>query len=253
MSTEPLPHGLWPEGYALVVLDEVDSTMAEARRRAPALDRPTWIMARRQSNAKGRRGRTWLGGDGNLAATLVYKPWCTPAQAANRSFMVANALFESLALYIDRSALSLKWPNDVLLNGGKVAGILLESASSTGPLVDWLSIGIGVNLSKAPHDLRTEFAPVSLAGEGGEVVAPEEFLHVLAGHFATQELKLGTWGFPRIREDWLANAARLGEIVTARTATREITGVFETVDQAGNLILRVEGREVLIPAADVYF
>lgn len=253
MSTEGILSGLWPDGYALVILDEVDSTMAEARRRASALDKPTWIMARRQTNAKGRRGRTWLGGNGNLAATLVYRPWCTPAEAATRSFMAANALFESLALYIDRSALALKWPNDVLLNGGKVAGILLESASSGGPLVDWLSIGVGVNLAKAPHDVRTEFAPVSLTGEGGEEVSPEDFLCVLAGHFATQEGKLSAMGFPRIREDWLANAARLGEIVTARTTKGEITGVFETVDQGGNLILRVEGREVLIPAADVYF
>jgi BirA family biotin operon repressor/biotin-[acetyl-CoA-carboxylase] ligase len=252
LSTEGAK-SLWPEGYSLVVLDEVDSTMAEARRRAVALDGPTWIMARRQTNAKGRRGRTWLGGHGNLAATLVYKPWCTPAEAARRSFMVATALFESLALYIDRECLALKWPNDVLLNGGKVAGILLESASSGGPLVDWLSIGIGVNLAHAPHDTRTEFPPVSLKGEGGDEVEPEEFLAVLAGHFATQEGKLAAMGFPRIREDWLANAARLGEIVTARTGTREITGVFETVDQAGNLILRVEGREVMIPAAEVYF
>lgn len=244
---------LWPEGYALVVLDEVDSTMAEARRRAPDIDRPTWIMARKQTNAKGRRGRTWLGGDGNLAATLIYRPWCSPAEAAARSFMAATALFESLALYIDREALALKWPNDVLLNGGKVAGILLESASSRGPLVDWLAVGVGVNLARAPHDPRTEFPPVSLRGEGGEEVGPEAFLAVLAGHFATQEGKLASFGFPRIREDWLEKAARLGEIVTARTATKEITGVFETVDQAGNLILRVEGREVLIPAADVYF
>ena len=254
MSSDPTTSGHWPEGYELVILDEVDSTMAEARRRADGLERPTWIMAREQTNAKGRRGRTWLGGNGNLAATLVYRPWCTPAQAAARSFMAANALFESLALYIDRDALALKWPNDVLLNNGKVAGILLESASSgASPLVDWLSIGVGVNLSRAPHDTRTEFPPVSLKGEGGEEVDPETFLSVLAGHFATQEGKLEAMGFPRIREDWLEKAARLGEIVTARTATREITGIFETVDLAGNLILRVEGKEVLIPAADVYF
>ena len=250
MSTD---RTLWPEGYDLVILDEVDSTMAEARRRAQGIARPTWIMARRQTNAKGRRGRTWLGGNGNLAATLVYRPWCGPAEAAARSFMAANALFESLALYIDRDCLALKWPNDVLLNGGKVAGILLESASSGGPLVDWLSVGVGVNLAHAPHDTRTEFPPVSLKGEGGEAVEPQEFLTVLAGHFATQEGKLAAMGFPRIREDWLEKAARLGEIVTARTSTREITGIFETVDLAGNLILRVEDKEVLIPAADVYF
>jgi BirA family biotin operon repressor/biotin-[acetyl-CoA-carboxylase] ligase len=251
LSTDAPPPS-WPEGYGLVVLDEVDSTMAEARRRVLGLDRPTWIMARRQTNARGRRGRTWLGGDGNLAATLVYRPWCSPAEAAARSFMAANALFESLALYAPRDGLALKWPNDVLLNGGKVAGILLESAGA-GHLVDWLSIGIGVNLAHAPHDLRTEFPPVCLTGEGGQAVTPETFLRVLAGHFATQEGKLAAMGFPRIREDWLSHAARLGEVITARTPRGEVTGVFDSVDQAGNLILRVQGREVLIPAADVHF
>jgi BirA family biotin operon repressor/biotin-[acetyl-CoA-carboxylase] ligase len=252
LSTEPVPPGLWPEGYDLVVLDEVDSTMAEARRRADGIERPTWIMARRQSNAKGRRGRTWLGGDGNLAATLIYRPWCTPMEAASRSFMAATALLESLGLFIERSSLSVKWPNDVLLNGGKVAGILLESAG-TGRIVDWLSVGIGVNLAKAPDNYASEFKPVCLRGEGGEEVSPEDFLRVLAGHFATQESKLDAFGFARIREDWLANAARLGEVITARTAKGEITGVFHTVDPLGNLVLMVEGREVLIPAADVYF
>ena len=252
MSTEDSWEAPWPEGYALVVLDETDSTMAEARRRAEAIDGPTWIMARRQTNAKGRRGRTWLGGDGNLAATLIYRPWCTPAEAASRSFMVAIALFESLAMFAPRTSLSLKWPNDVLLNGGKVAGILLESAGS-GRLVDWLSIGIGVNLARSPEDYASEFKPVSLAGEGGEEVTPDDFLTVLAGHFATQESKLGAFGFPRIREEWLDRAARLGEVITARTARGEVTGVFHTVDPLGNLVLLVEGREVLIPAADVYF
>jgi BirA family biotin operon repressor/biotin-[acetyl-CoA-carboxylase] ligase len=84
-------------------------------------------------------------------------------------------------------------------------------------------------------------------------VAPEDFLRVLAGNFATQESKLDAFGFPRIREDWLANAARLGEVITARTAKGEVTGVFHTVDPLGNLVLMVEGREVLIPAADIYF
>ena len=257
MSTEgasggKVPSGLWPEGYDLVVLDEVDSTMAEARRRAAAIERPTWIMAHRQSDAKGRRGRTWLGGDGNLAATLVFRPGCTPAMAASRSFMAATALLESLALFIDRDNLAVKWPNDVLLSGGKVAGILLESAT-VGRFVDWLSVGVGVNLAKAPDNYASEFKPVCLRGEGGEDVAPEDFLRVLAGHFATQEAKLEAMGFARIREDWLSNAARLGEVITARTARGEITGVFHTVDPLGNLVLMVEGREVLIPAADVYF
>jgi BirA family biotin operon repressor/biotin-[acetyl-CoA-carboxylase] ligase len=246
--------GLWPEGYHRLILDEVDSTMAEAARRAPTLDGPTWILARRQSSARGRRGRAWQQPPGNLAATLVYKPWATPAEAAKRSFLASVALFESLALYMpDRGKLALKWPNDVLLNEDKVAGILLES-SAKGRLVDWLSVGIGVNLAQAPQGISgAHFPPVSLAGEGGEAVTPEDFLTTLASNYATQEAKLETFGFPRIREDWLRHAARLGEEITARTAQDEVTGIFDTVDLDGNLILITATGPRAIPAADVFF
>ena len=166
--------------------------------------------------------------------------------------MAANALFETLAIYIDRSKLAQKWPNDVLLNGGKVAGILLESSGS-GPFVDWLSVGIGVNLRHAPAGVDGPFAPVSLSGEGGESVAADVFLAVLASNFATQEGKLEELGFARIREDWLRHAARLGEQITARTGTATYTGTFDTIDDDGNLVLITGRGPQVVPAADVYF
>lgn len=233
-----------------MILDAVDSTMAEAARRVQGLNRPTWIMARHQTAARGRRGRGWAHPAGNLAATLIYRPYATPAEASKRSFLAANALYETLAIYVDRSALALKWPNDVLLNGGKVAGILLESAGS-GPYVDWLSVGIGVNLREVPKGvLNAAFPPVSL---GGVSVTPEAFLTVLAGHYATQEAKLERFGFARIREDWLHHAARLGEVITAHTGRDEVTGVFDTIDKDGNLVLITSKGPQAIPAADVFF
>lgn len=236
-----------------MILDAVDSTMAEATRRAPGLNRPTWIMARHQTAARGRRGRGWAHPAGNLAATLIYRPYATPAEAAKRSFLAANALYETLAIYVDRSALALKWPNDVLLNGGKVAGILLESSGS-GNYVEWLSVGIGVNLQEVPKGvLNAAFPPVSLAGVDGVSVTPEAFLTVLAGHYATQEGKLARFGFGRIREDWLNNAARLGEVITARTGRDEVSGVFDTIDRDGNLVLITAKGPQAIPAADVFF
>lgn len=228
--------------------------MAEAARRVRDLDGPTWILAHHQTEARGRRGRVWKQPAGNLAATLVYKPWATPAEAAKRSFLAGVALFESLALYLpDRGKLALKWPNDVLLNGGKVAGILLES-SAKGRVADWLAVGFGVNLAHVPEGVTgAHFRPVSLTGEGGDAVTPEAFLTTLASAYATQEAKYETFGFPRIREDWLRHAARLGETITARTAQEEVTGLFDTVDQDGNLVLVTATGPRLIPAADVYF
>ena len=227
--------------------------MAEAARIATTLEAPTWIVADEQTGARGRRGRDWQTPQGNFAATLVYKPNCTPQQAGLRSFMAAVALFEALAMYVDRTKLSLKWPNDVLLNGGKVAGILLET-SGQGPYVDWLAVGIGVNLAHVPQNIRdASFPPVSVGGEGGPQVAPTDFLIRLANDYATQEAKLWEFGFEIIRRDWLRHAARLGEVITARTGREEITGTFDTVDADGNLVLITPEGPKVIPAADIYF
>ena len=176
--------------------------MDEARRRAANITRPTWIMAHTQEAARGRQGRAWAMPRGNLAGTLVLKPRCSALEAAQRSFLASNALLQALALYTPIERLKVKWPNDVLLVGGKVAGILLEAVGQGGQ-VDALSIGFGVNLAKAPDEVvEALFAPVSLA-EYGDLAKPEEFLADLASAYATQEKKLRALGFGRIRSDWL--------------------------------------------------
>lgn len=210
-------------------------------------------MAREQTAARGRRGRFWSNPPGNLAATLVMRPGGVPAWAALRSFLAANALYQTLALYAPREKLSLKWPNDVLLDERKVAGILLESAGAGGQ-VDWLVVGFGVNLRHTPTpEADAQIPPVSLREITDVEVEPEEFLTVLAGHYATEEQILERLGFDPIRQDWLEHAARLGDEITARTATKSITGIFDTVDEQGHLVLITGTGPVKIAAADVYF
>ena len=236
-----------------MVYDSIDSTMTEAARLAPSVTRPTWIMAHTQTAARGRQGRNWVTPAGNLNATLVLHPDCTPAEAAKRSFLAANALYAALAIYVPAEKLSLKWPNDVLLNNGKVAGILLET-QAVGPFVDWLSIGIGVNLAHVPTGVTdAAFAPTSLIAAGGWEVSATDFLTTLAGAYDTQERKLAEFGFERIRTDWLKNAARLGEVITARTGKTEVSGIFDGIDAEGNLVLITGKGPQAIPAADVFF
>ncbi|MCV2890204.1 biotin--[acetyl-CoA-carboxylase] ligase [Ruegeria aquimaris] len=246
----------WPQGYGKRVLDEVDSTLNEATRVAPTLSGPEWIMARRQTAARGRRGRAWTQAHGNLAATLVMRPVGEAKQAALRSFVAALALFDACVAVTGRAdGLSLKWPNDVLLNGGKLAGILLESTGHGGGVAH-LAIGIGVNLADAPGADAVETGavrPVSLLSETGARVEPELFLTELAAAFARYETQFLTYGFAPIRSAWLARAARLGEVIIARTATSESVGTFETVDADGNLVLNTAQGRVSIPAAEVYF
>ncbi|OIQ33587.1 MAG: biotin--[acetyl-CoA-carboxylase] ligase [Alphaproteobacteria bacterium MedPE-SWcel] len=246
----------WPIGYGRRVLDEVDSTLDEAARIAPTLTRPEWILARRQTKGRGRRGRAWTDPTGNFAGTLVYHPKGRPDQIALRSFIAALALYDAVETVTGRSrGLALKWPNDVLLNGGKLAGILLESAG-TKDGVAYLSIGIGVNLSETPMTEWLEPGavwPVSLLSEMGMKVEPETFLAALAIAFATYEDQFTTYGFDPIRTAWLGRAAKLGEVITARTSREEISGTFETIDSSGNLVLATAEGPVAIPAADIFF
>jgi len=247
----------WPAGTDRLILESVDSTMAEAARRAAAgAAGPLWIMARAQRAARGRRGRVWESPEGSFAATLLMRPPESPAQAGLRSFTAALALGEALAGLTGRDdLLALKWPNDVLLSGGKAAGILLESAGQ-GAVLSHLAIGFGVNLAAAPPPGALEagaLAPVSVLEATGARIAPEALLDGLAAAFDGWEGRFRAQGFAPVRRAWLARAARLGETVTARTARETLTGIFETVDETGALVLSTQAGRRAIPAADVFF
>lgn len=245
----------WPKGYGRIVLEQTDSTNAEAARLSGKLTEPTWILALHQTAARGRRGRPWAMPAGNFAATLLMRPTEAPGQVALRSFVAALALFDAFVAVTGRAGMfALKWPNDVLLQGGKVAGILLESTGRAGG-VGHLAIGIGVNLAVAPDAGAVEpgaIRPVALT-EAGAQVAPQDFLTALADAFAGWEATFTAEGFGPVREAWLARAARLGEPLVARTGAEVLSGRFETVDAQGALILQTPQGRRAIPAADVYF
>lgn len=251
-----LNDGSWPAGYGRAVLDTVDSTLDEARRCAASMPGPGWILALQQTAARGRRGRVWAMPAGNFAATLLMRPPERPGQAGLRSFVAALAVYDAVHAVTGRAeGLALKWPNDVLLNGGKLAGILLEAVGQ-GAALDHLAIGIGVNLVAAPGAREVEegaLRPVSLLSETGISVQPEEFLDALAPAYARYETQFTTYGFEPIRAAWLARAAKRGEIITARLAQTEHSGRFTDLDADGQLVLDTAQGRIAIPAGDVFF
>ena len=248
MSSAPA----WPQGYASRHFDEIDSTNEEARRMAVAgVPGPVWISAGRQTAGRGRRGRAWDSPDGNLAATLFLRPGrTTAAEAAQLSFVSALAVSDALEAVAPSCQMRVKWPNDVLAVDRKIAGILLESAG--GGSVDWLAVGIGVNLVHHPD--ATEFPAISLSGLGFRAPPPATMLAHLAGHWAKWYETWMVRGFDDIRDAWLARAAGLGRRIRARLQREEIWGVFEGIDDSGALILRESaGRVRVIAAGDVFF
>lgn len=213
-------------------------------------------MAHEQTAGRGRRARPWASPRGNFHGTLALRPAGPAAEVALRSFVAALALRDALGGVTGTpAALSLKWPNDVLLNGGKVAGILLESISA-GQGVAQLAVGIGVNLIASPDPALVEpgaVPPVNVLAETGIRVTPEDFLNHLAPAFARWEAVLVGQGFAPLRVEWLAHAARLGQVIRARTGKETREGVFETIDASGAMILRMDAGMVAISAAEVFF
>lgn len=246
----------WPAGVGRLALPVVDSTNAQAQRLAPSVTGPVWILAGEQTAGRGRRARAWASPRGNFYGTLLMQPREGAEVVALRSFAAALALREAFVAVTGLpAAFALKWPNDVLLNGGKLAGILLESVGS-GARINHLVIGIGVNLIGAPPAELVEpgaVTPVSLLGETGLRITPERFLTHLAAAFAAWEARFQAEGFAPMRAAWLDRAARLGERIRARTGTTERHGIFETIDETGALVLNIDGRREAIPAAEVFF
>ena len=240
----------------VLLLDQTDSTNADARRRADAGETgPLWIVARRQSEGRGRRGRAWDSDAGNLFATLLTTTRKSPAEAAQVTFIAALAVADLLDSWAPASVVTIKWPNDVMLAGEKAAGVLVESgAHPAGGL--WLAVGIGVNLIHAPEG--TERPATALAHHlRGDVSAPpvvEAAAARLAEAFDVWMTRWETLGFEPILDAWRARTAGLQGPAVARLRRETVEGVAEGVAADGALKLRLaDGSLRLISAGDVFF
>ncbi len=252
-----------PQGYEVAVFDTIDSTMDEARRRAMGGgSAPLWIVAASQTKGRGRRSRTWESGAGNLLCTLLLNPGVGAAEAAKLSFLAALCVGETLDHFLgDSLRIRYKWPNDVLLDGRKAAGILLESIADRDTA--WLSIGIGVNLAQHPEvSLQpspegsglASYPATSLAAAGVTPPSPHAALEVLAARFDEWLSRWRKEGFSPVKTAWLARAARMLEAIEVRLDKETLPGIFTALDESGALVLTLaDGTVRLISAGDVFF
>ena len=242
-----------PPGYALIALDEAGSTNDEAKERAAGgAPDGTVVWARVQRAGRGRRGRSWVSPPGNLYVSVILRPACEARSVAQLSFVAALAVHDLVDGLLPGRA-RCKWPNDVLVDGGKVAGVLLESALRPGGRVDWVVLGIGVNLASHPGQ-EGPIPSTSLAAVGAPTLAPEDALHSVLVALSQRRREWETQGFAAVRSAWLDRAHGLGEPVTVANGERRLTGVFDGLDEEGALVLARPGAERLsIAAGDVFF
>lgn len=241
-----------PAGYHLRSFDSIDSTNEEARRLGgDALDR-TVIWAKRQTAGRGRRGRAWMSEPGNLFVSLVMRPDVDMLAAAQLSFVAALAVADAVQPLPGRGHVTLKWPNDVLIDGAKVSGILLEG-SSAGGVTDGVVIGIGINIASHPPDTPYPATHLS-AHRGPDDDDVDSVLERLIGAFEAHYTVWLNNGFEPIRTAWLDRAHRLGEDLDIRTDKETLRGTFVDLDPSGALVLQPsDGTRHLITAGDVFF
>jgi BirA family biotin operon repressor/biotin-[acetyl-CoA-carboxylase] ligase len=230
-----------PAGHRLIHFERIDSTNAEARRLAEGgAHGPLWIWSDEQTTGRGRLGRTWVSEPGNLYVTCLFQTSASVAAVAQVSFVAAIAVHDLASSLLPKEKLSLKWPNDVLMNGAKCCGILAEIVGTNPTRI---ALGCGINLAHAPTG-----TPYPVAALGSEY-APDTILPKLALSFWNW---LEIWdegrGFPAIRKAWLERAAGVGK----EFSVDGMSGRFDGLDVDGALLLTLgDGTQKHVHAGEV--
>jgi BirA family biotin operon repressor/biotin-[acetyl-CoA-carboxylase] ligase len=233
--------------YRRVVLDETSSTNDEALARArDGASEGTLVTAVRQTAGRGRRGREWVSPAGNLHLSLILRPPGGIEAAAAIGFAAALAVSDAVAAALPPGTpVTVKWPNDVLVNGAKVAGLLIEASG------DALVLGVGINV--VAHPDNTPYPATSVQDAGGAGTADS----VLAAFCDAFKSRYDAWaarGFAALREDWLARAHGLGQRIVVQLEGARFDGVFAGIDDAGALMLDLGAAGMKkITAGDVFF
>ena len=237
-------------GHRAVHFERIDSTNSEARRLADAGERgPLWLWADEQTGGRGRLGRSWVSEPGNLYATLLFPISAGPEIAAQVSFVAALAVHDLVTGLLPDVRTLIKWPNDVLIGGAKVCGLLAEVVGANPTAI---ALGCGLNIAHAPEG--TPYPVTALARHGP--VPPVESILQLLDSTLSNRLKL--WdegrGFGALREDWMKRAAGVGGEAAALIGEREVRGRFVGLAADGALILELaDATRKHIHAGDVRF
>jgi len=243
-----------PDFFRLHAHETIGSTMEECRRLAgEGAPEGSLVWAEEQTAGRGRRGRGWASPPGNLYLSLLLRPGLPPADGAKLGFVAALAMGGALAALLPdgEERVRLKWPNDLLIDGAKTGGILLEGQPGPDGRLSWVILGIGVNVRSFPSD--TPYPATSLQAVGG----PSDPALLLAGfaqRFPECYDSFRRNGFGPIRAAWMSRAAGISQAIVVRLERETVTGRFSTLDEEGRLWLELaDGSRRGFTAGDVFF
>ncbi len=206
------------------------------------------IQALQQTKGRGRHGNNWVSPMGNMYLSVLLRPSCKADKAGQMAFVVALALSDAIGEIIEEGhTKTLKWPNDILIDGKKVSGILLESKIDAHGRVDYLIIGTGVNIFAAPE------GAIGLDAIKQERIAINTFRDLYLEKLQERYISWQDKGFAQIREAWLKQAHGLGAILKIRLPEIAYEGVFEGIDESGALMATIDGEKRTFTAGEVHF
>lgn len=232
----------WLKRYNLLIFDVVDSTNSEALRLASSMPAGDFvIITREQTGGRGQKGNSWISVEENLHMSILLTSSANPKDHPQLSFLAANALYDSIKYLAKERGVNLdiklKWPNDVLVGGRKVAGILLESISFDDK--NYVVIGFGVNVMEAPK-IDAGYKSTSLSDEGITLNHADEFMNILVNKF---DKLYRQWyahaSFMKTRKDWLRRAYNLNKIITIDDGLHRVSGIFKEIDLDGAIVLQL--------------
>ena len=227
--------------------EELTSTNDEALKLSINPPSPFYVVtAKRQSSGRGRRGRSWIGLEGNLFMSLSLP--LENKDIGALVFIVSLVLLETIKFFDEKALVQLKWPNDVLLNNRKISGILLEKGAR-----EYIIAGIGVNIASAPQVSESVLYSTSCLAEAGIKISRTEFLFAYLKHFNRRIALWKSKGFCAIRDLWLEHAKGLNEEIKVNLPDTTKEGIFRGVDENGILLLEQDGTIEKIYAGDVFF
>ena len=204
----------------------------------------TVVWAHRQESGRGRHGRAWLSQEGNVAWSVILRPQDSWPDVGQLVFVNALAVYDAVReITRETGDLRIKWPNDLLLNGRKLSGSLLEAKMSSGGRREWIVIGTGLNVVGHPEPSGTLFPPTSLHAEGFEKATRDQLLVALARHLARSIDEWCTEGFEKVRTRYLEHCYGLGEVLRISgggTHGTSVVGKFQTITEDGALMLIAE-------------
>ncbi|MEJ0010094.1 MAG: biotin--[acetyl-CoA-carboxylase] ligase [Alphaproteobacteria bacterium] len=244
--------------YHLLSYDVLDSTNEEAKRLAGGgASHGAVIWARRQTAGRGRMGRDWVSAEGNLFVSVLLSPQCELATCSQLSFVAAVAAAETLEgiVHGNEAEITCKWPNDILMGGRKLGGILLESFTmpdEKGEQRQWVVVGVGINVDSFPEHVM--YPATCLKEAGVEIISAKIVLSRFIYNFIHRYDSWAKKGFKETHAEWMKRAYRLGHETEIVAGEREMKGLFDGIDQSGRLLLKQDSGAITgITAGDVFF